>query len=240
MQLLTAQRRIGGLAQLRSPARMQPRDVERAMLFTRARSEVRPLGHPVEHRLRRCAPMLALILARGLGHPRGDCFAARAELLHQLLADALDLKPVAVRAADPLQAPPVRHRRLQHSQQNLGRGTYVLAVPVRIRRPPLAVMHGQGRMQDLVVQVQLRVAVAAGVLVPAGHAQIRLAPLARLPAIHPADVRPETRVPGLCLEERERCLVGRIDHLIQRGDLPGPERLRLAVAVLVRPAGVLP
>jgi hypothetical protein len=89
------------------------------------------------------------------------------------------------------------------------------------------------------MQVQLRVTVTAGVLIPAGHGQIRLAPLARLPAVHPARVRTQPRIPGLCLEERKSGLVRRVDHLIQRGDLPRPERLRLAVAVLLGPAGIL-
>jgi hypothetical protein len=100
-------------------------------------------------------------------------------------------------------------------------------------------MPGQRRMQDLIVHVQLRVAVAAGVLVPAGHCQVCLAPLPRLPAVHPPGVRAEPRVPRLLLEEHQRRLVRCIDHLVQRGGLTRPERLRLAVAIFAGPPGVL-
>ena len=138
-------------------------------------------------RRRASVPLLEL---RGAGtHIRGDGLTAGREQAHHLPADALDLEPVAVIARGPFQAEPSGQRLFQMLGDDRGDRADMLGVAQRVRGPPLAVAGCSGDVGDLGVDVQLHVAVPGGVLQPVGDSQVRLVPLAGLPAVHPGVVR---------------------------------------------------
>ena len=93
-------------------------------------------------------------------------------------------------ARDPLHAEPARQRLLQVLGHDRGDRADVLVVAEGVRRPPLAVGDRPGDVGDLGVDVQLHVAVPGGVLQPVRHGQVRLVPLAGLPAVDPRVVEP--------------------------------------------------
>ena len=119
---------------------------------------------------------------------------------HHLPADALDLEPVPVVAGRPLQAEPAGQRLLQVLGGDRADRADVLVVAEGVRGPPLPVVAGPGDVGDLGVDVQLHVAVPGGVLQPVRHRQVRLVPLAGLPAVDPRVVRAGAGVAGLPLE----------------------------------------
>jgi hypothetical protein len=87
------------------------------------------------------------------------------------------------------------------------------------------------------MDVQLHVTVPGGVLQPVRHRQIRLVPLAGLPAVHPGTVRTGARVPGLPLEVAKPGVHRLPDHLVDLADQAGP--VRVAISCLTGQAGVL-
>ena len=115
----------------------------------------------------------------------------------------------------------------------------MLVVAQGVRRPPLAVGGRLGDVGDLGVDVQLHVAVAGGVLQPVRHRQVRLAPLAGLPAVDPRVVRAGAGVAGLALEVAEPGVHRLPDHGVDLGDQGGPVLVALPVAGLAGQAGVL-
>ena len=183
---------------------------------------------------------VALLEPRGAGaQVGGDGLAARGEQPHHLPADSLDLEPVSVIAGDPFQAEPARERFLQVLGDDRGDRADVLVVTERVRRPPFPVGGRLGDVGDLGVDVQLHVAVPGGVLQPVRHRQIRLVPLAGLPAVHPGVVRPGAGVAGLPLEVPEPGVHGLPDHVVDLVDQGRPVLIAVLVSCLAGQAGVL-
>ena len=116
----------------------------------------------------------------------------------------------------------------------------VLVVAQGIRRPPLPVGDRPGDVGDLRMDVQLHVAIPGGVLQPVRHRQLRLTPLARLPAMDPGVMRPGPGVAGLPLEVPEPGPDGLPDHVINLGDQGGPVPVTILVSRLAGQPGVLP
>jgi hypothetical protein len=161
-------------------------------------------------------PLLEL---RGAGaQAGGDGLAAGGEQPHHLPRDALDLKAMAIIMGGPVQAEPGGQCLFQVLGDDRVDRADVLVVAVGVRGPPLAVGAGPGGMGDLGMDVQLHVAVAGGVLQPVRHGQVRLAPLAALPAVHPGAVRAGADVARLALEVGEPGVHGLPDHGVDLGD----------------------
>ena len=209
------------------PARVRLRQVQRAFLAL-ARGEVRRLRQLRELPLRRRAAVPLLEPRGALAHVGGDRLAARGEQVHHLLRDALDLEPVPVLPGRPLQAEPAGEGLLQMLGGDRRHRADVLGVAQRVRRPPLPVNAGPGDVGDLRVDVQLHVAVARGVLQPVRHRQVRLPPLARLPAADPGVVRAGAGVARLPLEVAEARVHRLHDHLVDLGDQARPVPLAVA------------
>ena len=146
---------------------------------------------------------------------------------------------MTVIAGDPLQAEPARERFLQVLGDDRGDRADVLVVAERVRRPPFPVGGRLGDVGDLGVDVQLHVAVAGGVLQPVRHGQIRLVPLAGLPAVHPGVVRSGAGVAGLPLEVLESGVHGLPDHVVDLFDQGRPVLIAVLVSCLAGQAGVL-
>jgi hypothetical protein len=224
--------------QLVRPARVQLRDIKRAILALACR-EVRRLRELREFALGRRAAVL-------LREPRGavaqvgcDRLAARGEQAHHLPADAGDLEPVAVIAGGPLQAEPSREGFLKVLGGDGADCSDVLVVAEGVRGAPFAVGAGAGDVGDLGVDVQLHVAVARGVLQPVRDRQVRPVPLAGLPSVDPLVVRAGAGVAGLPLEVLEAGVNGLPDHFVDLRDQAGPVLVSCLVAGLAGQAGVL-
>jgi hypothetical protein len=189
--------------------------------------------------LRRRAAVL-LLEPRGAGtQVRGDGLAASREHAHHLPADAFDLEAVAVIARDPFQAKSGGEGLFEVLGDDRGHRADVLVVAQRVWRAPFAVGGGLGHVGDLGVDVQLHVAVAGGVLQPVRDGQLRLAPLAGLPAIDPRVVRSGPRVARLALEILEAGPDGLPDHVVDFGDQGGPVTVALLIVGLAGQPGVL-
>ena len=195
-----------GTPSVRASRSAQPacasRQVERAFLAL-AGGEVRRLRELRQFPLRRGAAVPLFEPRRAVAHVGGDRAPARGEQVHHLLRDAHDLEPVPVLPRRPLHAEPGSQRLLQMLGGDRRHRPDVLGVAQRVRRPPLPVNTGAGDVGDLRVDVQLHVAVARGVLQPVRHRQVRLPPLARLPAADPGVVGAGAGVTGLPLEVAE-------------------------------------
>ena len=221
------------------PALVQLRQIQRAMLGV-ARLEVRRLREMRELALGRLASVLLLEPRGADAQILGDRRAARGEHAHHLPGDAPDLEPVPVITRGPLQAEPARQRLLQVLGHDRGDRADMLVVAQRVRRPPFAVGCRPGGVGDLGVDVQLHVAVPGGVLQPVRHRQVRLAPLAGLPAVDSRAVGTGAGVAGLLLEVAEPGVHGSPDHVVDLGDQAGPVRIAFVVSGLAGQAGVLP
>ena len=171
---------------------------------------------------------------------RSDRRAAGGEHAHHLPANARDLKAMAVIPRDPLQAEPGGEGLFEVLGDDRGDGADVLVVTQRVRRPPLPVRCRPGDVGDLGVDVQLHVTVPGGVLQPVRHRQIRLMPLASLPAVHPSAVGAGAGVSGFALEVAKAGVHGLPDHVVDLADQGGPVRVAVAVAGLPGLAGVFP
>ena len=220
------------------PPGVDLRDIQRAVLGF-ARLEVGRLREMRQLTLRRRAAVLLLEPRRAGTQVRGDGLAASREHAHHLPADALDLEPVAVIARDPFQAEPGGEGFFQVLGDDRGHRADMLVVTERVRRAPFAVGGGLGHVGDLGVDVQLHVAVAGGVLQPVRDRQVRLAPLAGLPAVDPRVVRPGPRIARLALEVAEPGVDGLPDHVVDLGDQGGPVLVSFFVSCLAGQAGVL-
>ena len=219
------QRDAEGARELVRPARVRLREIQRAVLRV-ARLEVRCLREVRELALGRRAAVPLLEPRRAAAQVRGDRRAARGEHAHHRAADALDLEAVAVVAGGPFQAEPGGEGFFQVLGDDRRDRADVLVVAERVRGPPFAVGAGPGDVGDLGVDVQLHVAVAGGVLQPVRHRQVRLVPLAGLPAVHPGAVGAGAGVAGFPLEVAEPGVDGLPDHLVDLADQGGPVRRR--------------
>ena len=228
-----------GPRELVRPARVRLREIQRAVLGV-ARREVRRLREVRELALGRRAAVPLLEPRGAAAQVGGDGFAAGGEQAHHLAADAFDLEAVAVVPRDPFQAEPAGEGFFQVLGDDRGDRADVLVVPEGVRRPPFAVGRRPGDVGDLGVDVQLHVAVPGGVLQPVRHRQVRLVPLAGLPAVHPGAVGAGAGVAGLALEVAEPGVHGLPDHLVDLADQAGPVRIAVVVAGLAGQAGVLP
>jgi hypothetical protein len=215
------------------------RDIQRPGLRG-ARGEVRRLRQPRQLTLRRRAAVLRLEPRRAGTQIGRDGLPARGKQPHHLSRDTPDFKPVAVIARLPGQAEPAGQRLLQMLGHDRGHRADVLVVAQGIRRPPFPVDAGLGGVGDLGVDVQLHVAVPGGVLQPVSHRQVRLVPLAGLPAMDPRVVRSGPGVAGLPLEVIEPGPDGLPDHVVDLGDQPGPVPLPRQVPSLAGEPDVLP
>ena len=221
------------------PALVQLRQIQRAMLGV-ARLEVRRLREMRELALGRLASVLLLEPRGAVAQICGDRRAARGEHAHHLPGDAPDLEAVPVITRGPLQAEPGGQRLLQVLGHDRGDRADMLVVAQRVRGPPFAVGCRPGGVGDLGVDMQLHVAVPGGVLQPVRHRQVRLAPLAGLPAVDSRAVGAGTGVAGLLLEVAEPGVHSRPDHVVDLGDQAGPVRIAFVVSGLAGQAGVLP
>ena len=227
-----------GARELVRPARVQLREIQRAVLGG-ARLEVRRLRELREFALGRLAAVALLEPRRAGAQVRGDRRAAGGEHAHHLPGDALDLEAVPVIARGPLQAEPGGEGFFQVLGDDRGDRADVLVVAQGVRGPPFPVGAGPGDVGDLGVDVQLHVAVAGGVLQPVRHRQVGLVPLAGLPAVDPRAVGAGAGVAGLALEVAEPGVHGLPDHVVDLGDQGGPVRIAVLVAGLAGQAGVL-
>jgi hypothetical protein len=228
-----------GPRELVRPARVRLREIQRAVLGV-ARREVRRLRELREFALGRRASV-ALLEPRGAAAQVGsDGFAAGGEQAHHLAADALDLEAVAVVPRNPFEAEAGGEGFFQVLGDNRGNRADVLVVPEGVRRPPFPVGRRPSDVGDLGMDVQLHVAVAGGVLQPVRHRQVRLVPLARLPAAHPGTVGAGAGVAGLALEVAEPGVHGLPDHLVDLADQARPVRIAFLVSGLPGQPGVLP
>jgi hypothetical protein len=110
---------------------------------------------------------VAVLLLEGVRQAlgkRGNALAARGELLHQRPSDASDLAAVTVGALDPFDAELAAQRRLHHQGGDRRCGAAVLIERFGVRGAPRAVAFALDAVEDQVVDVELGVAVAAGVL----------------------------------------------------------------------------
>jgi hypothetical protein len=114
------------------------------------------------------APELRLIGLRQARGLRADALPPRGEHVHQRLAHAGDLPAVAVAARHPADAEPPGERVLRGDRGDGGGGRAVPVQRHRVQRPPFPVGLPADLVQDQVVDVQLRVAVPAGVLPEGG------------------------------------------------------------------------
>jgi hypothetical protein len=185
------------------------------------------------------APVPLLEPRRAPAQIRGDRRAAGGEQAHHLPGDALDLEPVPVISRDPLQAEPGGEGLLQVLGDDRGDRADVLVVAQRVRRPPLPVRGRSRDVRNLGMDMQLHVAVPGGVLQPVRHRQVRFAPLAGLPAMHPPAVRPGAGVARLALEIFEADMYCLPDHLVDLADQGGPVLIAVLVAGLAGQPGVL-
>ena len=114
------------------------------------------------------APVLRLIRLGQARGERADGLPAGGEHVHQRLPCAGDFPAVAVPALHPLDAEPSGQGVLGRESGDRGGARAVPVQRHRVQRPPLPVALAQDLVQDQVVHVQLRVAVAAGVLAERG------------------------------------------------------------------------
>ena len=227
-----------GACELVRPARVQLREIQRALILC-ARCEVRRLCELREFALRRLAVILPLE-PRGAGAQiRGDRLAAGGEQAHHLAGDALDLEPVAVVARGPLQAEPLGEGFFQVLRNDRGDRADVLVVAQGVRGAPFPVGGGLRDVGDLGVDVQLHVTVAGGVLQPVRHSQVRLVPLPGFPAVHSRAVRAGAGVAGFPLKVAEPGVDGLPDHVVDFSDQGGPVLIAVVVAGLAGQPGVL-
>ena len=147
---------------------------------------------------------------------------------------------MAVIACLPRHAEPAGQRLLQMLGHDRRYRADVLVVAQGVRRPPLPVGGGLGGVGDLGVDVQLHVAVPGGVLQPVRYRQIRLVPLAGLPAVDPGVVGAGAGVARLPLEVVKARPDGLPDHLVDLGDQAGPVPLPRLVSGFAGQPDVLP
>jgi hypothetical protein len=214
------------------------RDIERAMLRI-ARLEVSGLREVREFALGRLAAVVLLELRGAGAQVGGDGLAAGGEQAHHLPGDAGDLEAVAVVAGGPLQAEPLREGFFEVLGDDRGDGADVLVVTEGVGGAPFAVDGGLGNVSDLGVDMQLHVAVAGSVLQPVRHGQVRLVPLASLPAVDAGAVGAGTGVAGFILEVAEPGVDGLPDHVVDLDDQGGPVLVTFAVPGLASQADVL-
>src|SRR5690348_273831 len=106
----------------------------------------------------------------------------------------------------------------------------------RVQGAPLPVAIGAGDSSDLVVDVVLGVAVAAGALQPGGDDQPGGLEPARLAAVDAGAVVAGAGDPGPGLQVVQRSPVGPVQHLLELLLPSGPVRGGLAVSGLAGPA----
>ena len=169
-------------AGLHCPLAHQRRQVKCAGVLSAPGGVVGPLAQGGQSTCVRGAPELRLILLRQARRERADALPPGREDIHQGLLNAGDLPPVAVLALHPPDAEPEGQRLLRSQGSDRGCGGAVPVQGHRVQCPPLAVGFTEHFVQDQVVHVQLRVAVAAGVLAESGD--------------HPSHGRPPTGRPG--------------------------------------------
>jgi hypothetical protein len=170
---------------------------------------------------------------------RGDRRVAGGEHAHHRAGNALDLKPVAIVPRGPFQAESGSEGFFQVLGDDRGDGADVLVVPQGVRRPPVPVGRCPGGVGDLGMDVQLHVAVAGGVLQPVRHRQVRLVPLAGLPAMDPCVVGAGTGVARLPLEVFEAGVHGFTDHVVDLANQGGPVLTAVVVAGLAGQPDIL-
>jgi len=205
------------------------REIQRAVLGV-ARGKVGRLRQVRELALGRRAAVPLLEPLCAPAQVRGDRLAAGGEHAHHLAGDARDLKPVPVVAGGPVQAEPGGEGFLQVLGDDRSDGADVLVVAERVRGPPFAIGRGSGGVGDLGMDVQLHVAVPRGVLQPVRHRQVRLVPLAGLPAVDPGAVGTGAGESSFALEVTEPGVHGLPDHLVDLGDQARPVGIAVAVA----------
>jgi len=162
------QRHAEGARELVRPARVQLREIQRAVLGG-ARGEVGCLRELRELALGGLAPVALLELRRAGPQVGSDGLTARGEHTHHLAADALDLEPVPVIARDPFHAEPAGEGFFQVLRDYRGDRADMLVVTQGVRGPPFPVGERPGDVGDLGVDVQLHVTVPGGVLQPVRH-----------------------------------------------------------------------
>jgi len=129
-------------------------------------------------------------------------------------------------------------RRARPSPSVTRRGSYRVrgrGLGSRVRRAPLPVISRERHVRDLVVLMQLHVAITRGVLVPRRDNQVGLAPLPGFPAVHPRGMTAGAHVARFTLEIRKRCVISLTQRLINLGQQPGGQRLGVRVAVVPGP-----
>src|SRR5262249_57414619 len=108
--------------------------------------------------------------------------------------------PHATSRGPPPHPEPPRHRGLRVDGGDLTGCARVLVVRRRVWRAAFPIVPCERDMRDLVVRVQLHVAVTRRVLVPRRNDQVGLAELPGLLALHPRDMTARAHIPGLTLD----------------------------------------
>jgi len=189
-------------------------------------------------RVRRTA-VLALPFARQAQLRLRHRVRPRRKRIQRFLRDALDLMPGAVGARHPPDAELARQRGLDADFLDRAERADVRAQRHRVRRAPHPVGVGAGHPRDHIVDVVVRLPVAAGVLQPRGDHQTGGLPSARLPPIHPPPVVPGPDEPRPLLQVLQPGMVRLLQDLLH-AFLPGPpHRLPDGIPRQVGAAGLL-
>ena len=185
-------------------------------------------------------PCLALPRPREFAFLLVHLHGARGVGVHLRLRDAADLVAAPVGARDPRHAELARQLAFHRGGGDGLQGAEDPAHAHRVQGAPLAVAEGPGDPGDLVVDVVLRVAVAAGALQPGRDDQPGGLEPARLAAVDPGAVVAGAGDPGPGLQVLQRRPVGPVQDLLERLLPPGPVRGGLPVSGQAGAALVLP
>jgi hypothetical protein len=160
--------------------------------------------------------------------------------VHLRLADAADLVAAPVRTRDPVHAELARQLALHRRGGDRLERAEDRADAHGVQGAPFAVAEGAGDPGDLVVDVVLGVAVAAGALQPGGDDEPGGLEPARLAAVDAGAVVAGAGDPGPGLQVLQRGPVGPVQDLLEPLLPPGPVHGRLLAASHSRAALVLP
>src|SRR5690242_8697527 len=206
------------------PAPRECVPVDRADVLALARLERRGVGDVQQFARGRRTAVLALPCLRELAFLLAHLDRAGGVGIQLRLADALDLVASAVRSRHPAHTELGSQLALRRGSSDALERAEDGADAHGVQGAPFAVAVGAGDPGDLVVDVVLRVAVAAGALQPGRDDQPGGLEPARLAAVGPGAVVAGAGDAGPGLQIVQRGPVGPVQHLLERLLSPGPVR----------------